>query len=377
MQSVKRVFRAALAASAGLLLIFILAGCNPPRRLPAVPPGEWTGHLGGANRSPYAGETVTPAFEIEWRKEIGRGVAAPVQVHGDVVVAATTSRTIVVLNATSGMQYWSRSFRSPIAGAPLKHGDRVFLGTGDRERKMHAVEITRGRGIWSREVGPIRVEPILADDRLIVVADDGTVRALATDDGRVLWSAHIRGVPAAPPVPWSSHVLMATSADTLYRITTATGEITARRAIPGTVSAPPLLDGDRIVLPFQSGRLAGYGLPALDSLWSVDLGAPIQAAPVTANNTMFVLTRDAVVWQISKNGAAHRIAALGGAATGALTAIRDRLLVGRLDGVLFLLDLDGNTLWQHDFEDSIVAPVAVHEGNLFVALLRGDLIKLQ
>jgi hypothetical protein len=92
---------------------------------------------------------------------------------------------------------------------------------------------------------------------------------------------------------------------------------------------------------------------------------------------MFVLTRDAGVWQISQSGAAHRIAGLGGAATGALTAIRDRLLVGRLDGVLFLLDLDGNTLWQHDFEDSIVAPVAVRDGNLFVALLRGDLIKLQ
>jgi outer membrane protein assembly factor BamB len=261
-----------LAAIGALIVTFALSACNPPRRLPNVPPGNWYGYLGGATRSAYNAETLAPSPQVAWQKGIGRGIAAPVQVHGDFVFAATTSRTLVVLDAGSGMQYWSRSFRSPLAGAPLKLGDRVYVGTGDRERKIHAIEITRGRGIWSREVGAVRVEPILVDSQIIVASDDGMVRALAIADGRVLWTARIRGAPAATPVSADGAVFVASTADTLYRVDAARGQVTARRALHGTVSAPPLVNGDQLVLPFQSGHLTAFALSSMDSLWSADVG---------------------------------------------------------------------------------------------------------
>jgi outer membrane protein assembly factor BamB len=368
MRSVKR---------GSLLLLATLLACQPPRRVPSVPAGEWTSYLGSPERSAYAAETVSADLAVAWRTGIGRGVSAPVQVHGDVVLAATTSRTIVVLNANSGMQYWSRTFRSALAGAPLKHGERVFVGTGDRDRKVHAIEITRGRGIWSRDVGTVRVEPILADSRVVVSTDEGNVIALAEDDGRILWSTPIRSSPAAPAVSWESSIFVVSTADSLYRLDAERGGILARVALPGTVSAPPLLADGLLILPMQSGRLAGFRLPTLDSIWSADLGTAIQAAPVVAGGAIFALSRDATVWRIGFDGAARRIVSLGGAVTAALTAVRDRLLVGRLDGTLVLLDLQGQELWRHDFGDSIVAPVAVQRGGLYVALLRGDLVKMQ
>ncbi|MGH7501205.1 MAG: PQQ-binding-like beta-propeller repeat protein [Longimicrobiales bacterium] len=333
--------------------------------------------MGSAARSPYASETVTPDLDLAWRKEIGRGVTAPVQLHGDVLIAATTNRTVVVLNATTGMQYWSRSFRSPIAGAPLKSGDRLFLGTGDRDRKVHAIQIERGREAWSREVGTVRIEPALADGRIVVATEEGNVIALAEDDGEVLWTTLISSPPATPPVSWGTDVVIASARDTLYRVDAATGEILAQRALPATVSAPPLLDGDHLLLPLQSGVIRAVQLPGLDSVWSTDLGVPVLASPVRAGDAVFALARDATVWRIEAGGDARRIASLDGSATGALTAIRAGLLVGLLDGVLVLLDLDGEFVWRHDFHDSIVAPVAVRHARLYVALLRGDLVVMQ
>ena len=90
------------------------------------------------------------------------------------------------------------------------------------------------------------------------------------------------------------------------------------------------------------------------------------------------MLQNASVWRITDAGRdVRRIAALGGAATGSLTLARDRLLVGRLDGALFLLDVDGDIIWRMDLDDSIVASVSVHGGAVFVPLMHGDVVKLQ
>src|SRR5690606_18498689 len=112
--------------------------------------------------------------------------------------------------------------------------------------------------------------------------------------------------------------------------------------------------------------------------WRATVEAPILAPPAVADNgAVYVLTRDASVWRISGARDVRRIAALGGAATGAFTLARGGLLVGRLDGTLFLLDLEGNIIWQMDLGDSIVAPVSVYGGAVYVPLLHGDIVKLQ
>jgi outer membrane protein assembly factor BamB len=60
-----------------------------------------------------------------------------------------------------------------------------------------------------------------------------------------------------------------------------------------------------------------------------------------------------------------------------LTLVRDRLLVGRLDGSLFCLSLDGTTLWRENLNSSIVTSVAVRDGTLWVPLLNGEVVSLR
>ncbi len=356
----------------------LFAACHPPRIAPAVPAGQWSALLGNSSRSAYASEAISAAPKIIWNKGIDRGFAEPLEVHGSLLLATSTGRAIVTMDAESGMRYWSRRFSGPIAGTALRRDSVVFVATGDRENRVQAISLTRGRGMWSRRVGAIRVEPLLLDSMLVVVNEAGEAQALRTRDGSAVWHTRLGAPPATSPVHANGAVFVASERDTLVRLDARTGDVLARVALPATPSAPPLVLGGALILPFDTGDIIAVGTaPPNSVLWRVSIPSPVNAAPVAHGDTVFVLTRDAQVWRLDPAGHATSIATLGGAASGSLTMAGDRLVVGRLDGMLFLLDLEGQVLWQNDLGDSVVAPVAVHNGVMFVPLLHGHVVRLQ
>jgi outer membrane protein assembly factor BamB len=319
----------------------------------------------------------SPPREI-WRKGVGRGVSVPVMVAGPVVMATTTSRSVVTLAAESGMQYWDRRFRSAIAGTALRRDDRLYLATGGGENKVWAIDLARGRKIWERRVGASRAAPAAADRTVYAALENGELMALAATDGSTLWRIRLSAGSVVAPIVSGESLLLATTADTLYRIERSSGRISARMAIPAAVSAPPLLQGETLILPLQNGMLLAVSTPALSESWRADVGGSVLAPPTpTADGSVLALTRNAEVWRIDRVGQARRIAALEGAASGSLAQAAGRIIVGRLDGWLFVLDLDGNVVWKKDMMDSIVAPVTVVDDAIYVPLLHGDVVKLQ
>lgn len=364
-----------------LLAAWCLAAlaCHPPRQLPGVPPGTWRTLLGDAGRSAYSAEMVPSTVGIVWRKSVGRGMTAALQVHGDVLVATTTGRTAVTLRAADGMQYWSYGFRSAVAGSVLKKDHRLIIATGDRDGRVHALEITRGRRLWSRPAGAVRVEPVLVQDRIVIVTEEGQVAALAESDGAEVWRVSVGAPPAIPPIASPRMVFVATLADSLFVLDADRGSVLARTLLPAAASAPALLRMDTLILPLQSGEVAAFVLPALDMVWRVSLdGQRSLAAPVTTGDgAIALLTRNADLWRVESGGQATRIAALGGAATGSLTAAANGFVVGKLDGSLTHLDPTGDVVWRIQLGESIVAPVAIHDGSVYVPLFRGQVVKLQ
>jgi outer membrane protein assembly factor BamB len=358
----------------------LAGGClSPPRVAPVQEAGEWPMAMGGVERAGYAGETVPDRVDIAWREGVGRGITAPLLVAGDVVLAATTSRSLVSLNAGSGSQYWDHRFGAALAGPPLRRGRTVYVSTRDRESRTFALDMARGRRQWSRRVGPARTDPLLHGGTLFVTTEARELVALETGRGEIRWRTRFGAAAAVAPVPFGDDVLVVTAADSVYRVDAERGTIEARGALPATPVAPLVVRGDTLVAALHSGTVVALHVPDMRVLWTADVGAPILAPPAATDaGAVYVLARDASVWRITDAGRdVRRIAALGGAATGSLTLARDRLLVGRLDGALFLLDVDGDIIWRMDLDDSIVASVSVHGGAVFVPLMHGDVVKLQ
>ena len=361
--------------------VFAIVACGRPIRStpPIDPRGDRATLLGNAQRAGYATETVPAAPEEAWRSNVGRGLLTPVLVEGPVLIASTSNRMVVTLSTETGERYWDRRLSGSVTGGVVRGGQRILAATDDREGKAYALSLERGRTVWDRTIGAAPFPPLIVDDAVYFVTERGRIIAVTLRDGKERWRVNVNGAPTSTPVPHRESVLVATARDTLYRIERSSGNILARAALPSTVSAAPALVDDTVYVPLQTGDVVAYQLPELEELWRAPFGAPILAAPVVGpDGALYVLNRDAELWRVRAGArAGEKLASLNGAARASLAATRDRLLVGRLDGKLFLLDMEGRVLWERDFEDSIVAPVTVADGAIYVPLLRGTIVKLR
>lgn len=361
--------------------LLAIGACGRPMRPtpPIEPRGDWPTVLGNAQRAGYAAETVPAAPEEAWRASVGRGLVTPVVVEGPVVIASTANRMVATLSTETGEHYWERRLDGPVTGGVVRGGQRIFAATDDRDGKVYALRFERGRTAWDRRIGASAFPGLIVGDAVYFATARGDVVALDIEDGDEVWRVRLGDPATSTPVPHRESLLVTTVRDTLYRIERGSGRIAARAALPGTVSAAPTLVADTIYLPLQTGDLVAYQLPQLEELWRAPFGAPILAAPVVGQDgSLYVLNRSAELWRVRPGArAGEKLASLDGAARASLAIARDRLLVGRLDGKLFLLDMDGRVLWERDFEDSIVAPVTVADGALYVPLLRGTIVKLR
>jgi outer membrane protein assembly factor BamB len=364
------------------LALWLVAACGRPvRGVPQrVLEPAYPTILANAGRTGLGpGEVLRDELEEVWRTELGAGLHAPVIVSRGLILAATASRMVAALDAESGEHYWERRLDGPLPGGLVHDRSTLFVVSDTRTGRAYAMALHRGQRQWMRRVGGSSFPPLLVGDTLFVTNHARQVVALRTADGRDLWRARLGAAARSTPVAAGSWLLVSTVQDSLYLMARGTGRIEGRIGLPATVSAPPALRGDTVVLPLHSGELLALRVADLTELWRVQLDAPILAAPIAApDGSWYALTRAATVWRVAADGAgAEPVIALGGAARASLTLARERLIVGRLDGTLYVIGLDGTIHWQRRYRDSIVAPATVADGAVYIPFLKGDLVKLR
>lgn len=359
-----------------------VGGCFRPVRDAPVEPGlTWPAYLGAPSRDPFAGESVTETEpEVVWNVNTGRGLDAPPVPLGPVIVTATTNRMVIALSAESGDIYWEHRKNGPFQAPALSDGDRLYVATADTRARVYALRLVDGREQWEKTYPGLSSPMLLAGDRLFLASEPGQVTALRTADGERIWQTSL-GAPAsgAPVLLDDGRLLVSTTRDSLYVVETERGRITDRHRLPARVSAPPALRGETVVLPLQSGHVAALDATSLEERWRAHVGGPVLAAPVlTSDGTVYALARSGEAWSISSEGTPRRLAALGAAATGALTVTANVVLVGLLDGRLVALSRrDGRELWSVDMGDSVQTPPAVQDGSIYVPLRRGRVVRLR
>lgn len=315
---------------------------------------------------------------VLWREEVGPSVFAAPDAVGTAVLVATGNGEVHALAARTGDRLWKRGVGGVLRGIVRDRG-RIFAA-GDRERgRAFAISLRDGAEVWNRVVGAARHPPTIAGDRVLVATEGGDVYALDAATGAQAWHAELAAAAAASPVEAQGEVVVATRADTLVHLDGRTGAVAAQVPLPSGVSAAILPWRGVLLVPLHSGALLAYDPAARAVRWSADLGDPILAAPAPSDaGDAYVLTRAAEVWRVpASGGEPRRLADLGGAAVGSLTVAGGRIYVGRLDGTLFVLRPDGTVAWRTRFDDSIVAPVAVHGAAVYAPLLHGTIVRIE
>ena len=152
--------------------------------------------------------------------------------------------------------------------------------------------------------GRTATTPVLSADggTVYVGTDAGTVTAVATATGAVLWSAPVGSAVAAPPALAPDALLVPTTSGVLVALDPA--GCGAATCAPSWSSVPgePLLvqpgaATDVVVVGARDGTVAAYptagcGQPTCAPVWTVATGSPITGAPAITRGRVLVGTAD-------------------------------------------------------------------------------------
>lgn len=295
-----------------------------------------------------ATKTVAPL----WRVRIGGKSGAsqpeliPVVVQDSVYAAAADGR-VRALDRVTGASDWSVDVQTPVTSGVGVGAGRVVLGTSEGE--VIVLSAQDGTEQWRAFVSSeVRARPVVSQDRIVVVAADGSVSGFDLD-GTLQWrfTAHmpalgLQGMSA--PVVQGSQLLHSTTHGQLSAHDLATGSLLWHITIAapdGRSVVQRLIDSDTDPLVHQGLIYAATyqgGLIALDYVtgalrWQQPFSTYRNLA--ADSNTLYAVGEDSSLWAFV-------------AETGALRWQQTELLQHRdisdpvvMDDVLILGDLDG------------------------------------
>ena len=173
----RRCAGSALAGrAAALLLAALLAACSSVEKPKPTPLEAFTPRSGGG---------------VVWQAKLERiDFPLAAAVHGDRVFVAGSDGTVLALDAASGREHWRAAVGQPLAAGVGSDGRFTSVVTRGNE----LVTLEEGRERWRvRLASRVLTAPLVAGERVFVLAVDRSVHAFDALDGRRLWTLQRAG----------------------------------------------------------------------------------------------------------------------------------------------------------------------------------------
>jgi len=152
------------------------------------------------------------------------------------------------------------------------------------------------RVVWSKKIGKgaddraVKILPTVVDTRVFAGAPDGTVKALAIDNGREIWSVKIRNfyskeelanafskdldtITGGVGVGGDLVVLGSASGD-LIALNQSDGTLAWRVSASSEILSPPLVNRDRVIAQTIDGKVTAYDSIDGERLWVYTMNTP-------------------------------------------------------------------------------------------------------
>jgi outer membrane protein assembly factor BamB len=121
-----------------------------------------------------------------WALNLDRKVEFPLSagVHGTTLALASSDGTVMHLDAVTGKERWRAQLGQPILAGAGNDGTRVAVVTRDNE----LVVLADGKPTWRKPLAvKVSTAPLVAGERVFVLAVDRRVMAFDAIDGNSLW----------------------------------------------------------------------------------------------------------------------------------------------------------------------------------------------
>lgn len=315
----------------------------------------------------------TPFTEV-WSRRVGRGLGGAAVLSDTVVYFGAADRHVIAIDLRNGVERWNSRVLGPLAEGVTMDASRVYTVTERPDGRAYGVDIFRGTRSWDRQIGMASAPPVISNGLLITGTRQGFVFAIETATGAIKWRRNL-GVTRAPAYLASPGFIIVSTIDSLFRIGTADGKVLERRHSPGAVLAGWATHPLYRIAGTTDSLVIGMRTDSLTVAWSVRLDAPVIGIPIVRGDTAYAMTRVGSLYRVTIGEApiAERIATLRTPFIASPVLVRDWIVAGSADGVLYGFNLDGSIGWQMAIAGPIeIAPLVLSDGFLAIGG-RGDL----
>jgi outer membrane protein assembly factor BamB len=276
-------------------------------------------------------------------------------------------RRVYAIDLTTGDQVWDKRLPGAIIGGVALSGDTVYVGTDRPSGHLRALHLRDGKTIWDRRTPRLSIPLLLVDGLVIAHANDGIMYAFRSWDGEMEWNQEL-GISMTAPIDLGDGHLLATTLDSVFRLSVGDGRIVQRMQAPGSVTSHWAQIGPHVVAGTSNGTVFRLDPRELTIRWEVQVDSEVLVSPTVVGDTIFIITRPGDVYRIDPvpPPTAVLVASLELPVLAPLWRFDRWLMVGGADGVLRAIGRDGAEDWKLALWPPIaVPPIVLDDG--FVA----------
>lgn len=206
----------------------------------------------------YALDAGNGSLRPGWPFRTGEGIWARPLLDGRTLYVASLDGRLYALDATSGSRLWDVEVGAGLISDPVLAGGTIVVGAADR--RLYAVDVAQRALKWPappRAENWFWAEPLVVGDTVYAPNLDGTVYAVALNDGSVRWTFVAENPVRARPLLAGDVLVVVDREGVVYGLDAATGNEVwdSRPALLDRALADPIPFGDRVLLTTQNGGL--------------------------------------------------------------------------------------------------------------------------
>jgi outer membrane protein assembly factor BamB len=172
--------------------------------------------------------------------------------NGILVIGYSNQNQITAISTATNTTLWNFITNGVVAASPAYDNGRFFFGT--LGGSFYCVS-ENGQLVWKNPIGSaIETTPAIAYGMVFFGADDGTLYALNSTNGNLVWQHNAGSELISPPAAASNGILyQATTSGVLYAFNATNGAELWTFPIGAGVTASPVLDNGYLFLVDSNG----------------------------------------------------------------------------------------------------------------------------
>lgn len=259
---------------------------------------------------------------LAWRHDTDGGVIGSPAILADTVWIGSGDGSLRAISLGTGAALWRVELGSPVASTVALSRGTLVVGT--RDGAFHGLGSSTGATRWTvRTAGDIAwpwghesgdrytASPAIVDDRAILAAGDGSVRAVALDSGREQWRVALHTRLRSSPAVWGGTIFVGGADGKVYALDVATGatrwtfETLGASLASGdfgydrrTVMSSPAVSGGRVYVGARDGFLYALRADSGTLAWKFDHQISwVISSPAVQDSMVYAGTSDGLFVQ--------------------------------------------------------------------------------